>query len=96
MVAHTSSPTRWAFHAVGMVSDADQEPKASVAILSRAPGGRRIRGAPAQIVGSKSAKVLSEEIAKYLDCHDTYRLLHIHALRAGDGFTVAKITRQCS
>ena len=27
---------------------------------------------------------------KYLECHNTSRLLHIHALRPGDGLTVAR------
>ena len=77
------------FHAVGMVPDTDREPKAAVAILSRALGEGEFADTE-QMVGNKSAKVLADEIAKYLDCHDTSRLLHIHALRAGDGFTVAK------
>ena len=34
--------------------------------------------------------MLGDEIVKYLDCHETPRLLHIHALRAGDGLTVAR------
>jgi hypothetical protein len=41
-------------------------------------------------VGKQSATVLGNEILKYLECHDTSRLLHIHALRAGDGLTVAR------
>ena len=77
------------FHAVGMVPDADKEPKAAVAILARALGeGDAADTAPT--VGNQSARVLADEIAKYLDCHDTSRLLHIHALRAGDGLTVAR------
>ena len=77
------------FHAVGMVPDADPEPKAAVAILARSLGEGEFAGTE-QMVGNKSAKVLEGEIAKYLNCHDTSRLLHVHALRAGDGFTVAK------
>ena len=77
------------FHAVGMVPDADKEPKAAVAILARALGdGEAADAAPT--VGGQSATVLAEEIVKYLDCHDTSRLLHVHALRAGDGLTVAR------
>ena len=77
------------FHAVGMVPDADKEPKAAVAILARALGdGEAADSAPT--VGGQSATVLANEIVKYLDCHDTSRLLHIHALRAGDGLTVAR------
>ena len=77
------------FHAVGMVPDKDREPKAAVAILARALGeGEAADTAPT--VGSQSARILGNEIVKYLDCHDTSRFLHIHALRAGDGLTVAR------
>ena len=87
------------FHAVGMVPDTDKEPKAAVAFLARAIGdGEMADTAPT--VGSQSAKVLGEEVVKYLECHRTEdpagnlvyasRLLHIHALRAGDGLTVAR------
>ena len=78
------------FHAVGMVPDADKEPKAAVAILARALG-EEADAAPT--VGNRSAQALTGEIVEYLDCHDphrTTRLLHIHALRAGDGLTVAR------
>ena len=34
--------------------------------------------------------MLGNEILKYLNCHDASRLLWIHALRAGDGQTVAR------
>ena len=77
------------FHAVGMVPDADKEPKAAVAILARAlEEGDTADIAPT--VGNQSATVLANEIVTYLGCHDTSRLLHIHALRAGDGLTVAR------
>ncbi len=77
------------FHSVGMVPDEDKEPKAAIAILARAlEDGNVVDSAPT--VGIQSAKVLTNEIVKYLDCHDTSRLLHIHALRAGDGLTVAR------
>ena len=77
------------FHAVGMVPDADKEPKAAIAILARALGEGDATGT-APTVGNRSAKVLADEIAKYLDCHSISRPLHVHALRAGDGFTVAR------
>lgn len=77
------------FHAVGMVLDNDKEPKAAVAILARALGGSGAVDA-VPTVGKQSAQVLGNEIIKYLDSHDTSRLLHIHALRAGDGLTVAR------
>lgn len=76
------------FHAVGMVPDSDKEPKAAIAILARALGESDIDAAPT--VGRQSGEILGDEFLKYLDCHNTGRLLHVHALRSGDGFTVTK------
>ena len=76
------------FHAVGMVPDHDREPKAAVALLTRAFGDNTAAAAPT--VGGQSAAVLGSEIVKYLSCHDTARLLRVHTLRAGDGMTVAR------
>lgn len=77
------------FHAVGMVLDHDKEPKAAVAILARALGESE-RADTIPTAGKQSAQVLGNEILKYIECHDTSKLLHIHALRPGDGFTVAR------
>jgi len=77
------------FHAVGMVPDSDREPKAAVTMLTRALGDADGADA-APTAGGQSAAVLGDEILKYLDCHDTARLLLLHALRAGDGMTVAR------
>lgn len=77
------------FHAVGMVPDTDKEPKAAVAILASALGeGASVDNAPT--VGGQSSKIVGDEIIKYLDCHNTSRLLHVHTLRAGDGLTIAR------
>ena len=77
------------FHAVGMVTHDDKEPKAAMALLARALGeGESADAAPT--VGGQSAQVLGDEIVKYLDCHDASGLLRLHALRAGDGLTVAR------
>ncbi len=77
------------FHAVGLVPDSDKEPKAAIAILARALGESET-GDAAPTVGSQSATVLGDEILKYLQCHNTAKLLHVHALRPGDGMTVAR------
>lgn len=87
------------FHAVGMVPDTDKEPKAAVAILSHALGDS-VSEDSTPTVGGRSARVLADELIKYLECHKTEDLegntvhasplLQIHALRAGDGFTVAR------
>ena len=77
------------FHAVGMVRDDDKEPKAAMAMLARALGDSDSAEATPTISNS-SANVLGEEIIRYLECHKRSRLLHVHALRAGDGMTVAR------
>lgn len=77
------------FHAVGMVRDDDEEPEAAIAMLVRALGDSNgSKNAPT--IGENSAQTLGEEIIRYLDCHKRSRLLHVHALRAGDGMTVAR------
>ena len=81
------------FHAVGMVPDGDREPKAALAMLARA------FGEAAPTVGGESASVLGREILKYMDCHESSRLARVHALRAGDGLTIARalghVFKQC-
>ena len=77
------------FHALGMVPDADREPKAAVTMLARSLGDTDAPDAAPTVCG-QSAVVLGSEVLKYLDCHDTARLLLLHALRAGDGMTVAR------
>ncbi len=77
------------FHAVGMVPDDDREPKAAVAVLARTLGESE-SAETAPTVGEQSAAVLGNEIVKYIECHESSRLLRMHALRAGDGLTVAR------
>ncbi len=77
------------FHTVGLVPDYDKEPKAAVAILARALGESET-AETAPTVGKQSATILGNEIVKYLECHDASGPLQIHALRAGDGLTVAR------
>ncbi|WP_156013141.1 ATP-binding protein [Thioalkalivibrio sp. HK1] len=82
------------FHAVGMVPESNKEPKASIAILARALGGAGAENA-SPTTGDKSAKILGNEILKYIECHDIRRddiprQIRIHAMRAGAGLTVAR------
>jgi len=81
------------FHAVGMVADNDMEPKAAVAILARALGENETADV-VPTVGQQSAKILGKEIDKYINGHNKPKLLYIHALRPGDGFTVARALGQ--
>lgn len=76
------------FHTVGMVADNDPEPKAALAVLARALGDAEGDSAPT--IGRQSSHVLGDEILKYVRSHNDSRFLHIHALRAGDGLTVAR------
>ena len=77
------------FHVAGMAVDQDPEPKATAAILSRVLEPRESEDlSPAG--GKRSAAILGAEILKYLDCHTPIELLHLHALRAGDGASVAR------
>ena len=79
------------FHAVGMVAGGDPEPKGTLSILHRALTGEEdSQGAAAPTVGSGSADILGKEIRKYVESHSTARILHVHALRAGDGKTVVR------
>jgi hypothetical protein len=77
------------FHSVGMVADNDKEPKASLALLARALGDSETTDS-APTVGRQSSQILGDEILKYVRCHNDSRFLQIHALRAGDGLTVAR------
>jgi len=77
------------FHAVGMVPDKNREPKAAVTMLARALGDTDATDATTT-EREQSAAVLGNEILKYLECHDTARVLLLHSLRAGDGMTVAR------
>jgi hypothetical protein len=72
-----------------MVADDDPEPKAAIAVLARALGESESADS-APTAGKQSAQVLGNEILKYIECHDTSKILHIHALRPGDGLTVAR------
>lgn len=79
------------FHLVGMVADDDEEPKGTLAVLRRALGGPdEQRSLAADSTGVENAAVLATEVRKYLDCHKSARVLHVHALRPGDGKTVVR------
>ena len=79
------------FHAVGMVAAGDPEPKGTLSMLYRALTGQEDgEHAAVPTVGSGSAEIIGREIRKYIDSHSTTRILHVHALRAGDGKTVVR------
>lgn len=66
---------------VGMVLDADPEPRSTVALLARCLGGENQEDDTA----SEAARAVAREIRTYLDFHDPPRVLHVNAERPGDG-----------
>jgi DNA phosphorothioation-dependent restriction protein DptH len=76
------------FHAVAMVSDADKEPKASVALLAKVLAGGTDEIAPS--IGKTTSDILATEISRYLLLHSEYKRVSLHALRAGDGMTIGR------
>lgn len=81
------------FQLPAMVPDLDPEPKAAVALLARALGGGRA-AEQTPTVGGRSARALASEVIRYLEAHHRPRVLGMHALRAGDGLTVARALGQ--
>ncbi|UVT22060.1 MAG: ATP-binding protein [Nitrospira sp.] len=74
--------------AVAMVLDSDREPKAAVSTIALCLGEGIPEIAPS--VGHQTATVLGKEVDSYLKYHQNNRLLHLHALRPGDGGTVVR------
>jgi DNA phosphorothioation-dependent restriction protein DptH len=80
------------FHAVAMTYVDDAEPKATVALLSRllSEGDADDEEWVAPSVGKSAADLLGGEIASYLTLHSDTRRVALHALRPGDGMSVAR------
>jgi DNA phosphorothioation-dependent restriction protein DptH len=80
------------FHAVAMTHVDDEEPKATVALLSRllSQGDAQNEEWTAPSVGKNAADLLGDEIASYVTLHPDTRRIAIHALRPGDGMSVAR------
>lgn len=80
------------FHAVAMTATNDEEPKATVALLSRLLTDGDTAGAElmAPSVGKSAAELLGEEVARYLVLHPETRRVHVHALRPGDAMPAAR------
>ena len=80
------------FHAVAMTAVDDPEPKATVALLSRllADSDTRDEEWVAPSMGKSAADLLGGEIASYLSLHPDTRRVAFHALRPGDGMSVAR------
>jgi len=80
------------FHAVALTHVNDAEPKATVALLSRllSQGDAQEEEWIAPSVGKNAADLLGDEIASYLTLHPDTRRIALHALRPGDGMSVAR------
>jgi len=76
------------FHAVAMAPEADPEPKATVALLAQVLDNGEKEGL--ESLYDRSADLLGEEIKVYADGHPDQKLLHVHALRAGDAKVVVR------
>lgn len=76
------------FYAVAMIRDDEQEPQATIAQMVRCLSTVREDAAPS--VGRMTASAVAREIEKYIDLHPQYGVLHVNALRPGDGLTVAR------
>jgi hypothetical protein len=80
------------FHAVAMTATDDEEPKATVALLSRllAEGDAVGEELMAPSVGKSAAELLGEEVARYLTLHPEIRRVRVHALRPGDAMPASR------
>ena len=85
----SSSRTRWGSTRWAWCPTTIGSPRRRVAVLACTLGESE-SGETTPTVGGQSAAVLGDEIVKYVDCHERSRLLRLHALRAGDGLTVAR------
>ena len=75
------------FHAVALVPAGDPEPKASIAILRQVLTGNETHRAADSGTGVSG---IGGQVRKYLGLHPAYTQVRTHALRAGDGMTVAR------
>lgn len=77
------------FYAVAMIQVDEPEPQAMIAQMSRCLSSASSDDV-APTVGISTATAIGREIEKYTSLHPQYRTIHINALRAGDGKTVAQ------
>lgn len=80
------------FHAVAMTSIGDEEPKATLSLLSRllvgADFGAEEIMAPS--VGKSAAELVGLETGRYLNLHPEVHRVRVHAVRPGDAMPVAR------
>jgi DNA phosphorothioation-dependent restriction protein DptH len=76
------------FYTVAMVSDKDREPKASIAILAKTLSDGKEELAPS--IGQSTSNILAVEISRFMLLHPSYKIIHLHALRPGDGMTIGR------
>jgi len=80
------------FHAVAMTASDDEEPKATVALLSRllTDGDATSEALMAPSLGKSATSLLGEEVSRYLELHPESRRVRVHALRPGDAMPAAR------
>ncbi|MBI2926045.1 MAG: ATP-binding protein [Verrucomicrobia bacterium] len=74
--------------AVAMVLDTDREPKSAIATMAACFAGESERILP--FISRSSGDALAKEVGHYIEAHRDCKLLRVHALRPGDGATVAR------
>ncbi|MFQ3581927.1 MAG: hypothetical protein SNJ49_08490 [Chloracidobacterium sp.] len=84
------------FHAAALVPEDDPEPRVTTTLLARAlencekPDDRHLP----RTLADRAVTLLGDELRAYAAGHPYQKLLHIHALRAGDGQTVTRALGQ--
>jgi len=80
------------FHAVAMTSIGDEEPKATLSLLSRLLVGADLGAEEimAPSVGKSAAELVGMETGRYLTLHPEVHRVRVHAVRPGDAMPVAR------
>jgi hypothetical protein len=76
------------FHCVAMVLDCEKEPRASIALLSKALSDDA--NLVAASISSSVSQFLGREVSRYANLHPHYHNVHVNAFKAGDGCTIAR------
>ena len=76
------------FYTAAMICDDEPEPQATIAQMARCLSAAAYDVAPS--VGLTTASAIAREVNKYIDLHPQYGMLRLHALRPGDGLTIAR------
>jgi len=76
------------FHCVGMVLETETEPRASIALLSKAMSDDTNKVSAS--ISTSISHFLGKEVSRYANLHRNYHNVHVNAFKAGDGCTIAR------